>query len=104
MSFRIRILLGLVCAITILGASLSISPHVGALPDSDYTKTYFDANNNYLGERDLYCDGSHFSEGLGTGAYMNLNVEKCAGGSSISGTLTCFVCYPPDWGCGPRTC
>jgi hypothetical protein len=79
----------------VLLAALFAVPVAQALPQGAVYNSYYDANWNQIGEKDILCDGYHDTWGVTTGAaHQTGYTEPCGGGNGT------WHCYYWDNACG----
>ena len=75
----------------VLLTTLFAMPIAHALPNGEVDNTYYDADLNMVGEKDILCDGSHYTWGITTGtAFRSTLSASCDSGFGVTG------CYA--WG------
>lgn len=75
----------------VLLMTLFALPAAHALPGAEVDNTYYDADLNIVGEKDILCDGTHYTWGITNGtAFMSSMSSSCDSGFGTTG------CYQWD--------
>ena len=75
---------------------LLCAPTAHALPQGAVYNYFYDANWELIGEKDILCDGSHYTWGVTSGAaHMTGYSEPCSTGG---GTWHCYY-WDSECGC-----
>jgi hypothetical protein len=93
MSPKLRRYLGPAIAVAL---AFVTPPVAKALPPSSFHREFYDADFNWIGEANRFCDGSSWNVGAQSGPVTFTMTEACSGGSPVDGSGSCFVCYPVD--------
>jgi hypothetical protein len=87
--------LRLITAAVALSIALFATSSAYALPANAVYNSYYDANWNQIGEKDILCNGYHDTWGVTTGAaHVTGYTEPCGGGAGS------WHCYYWDDECG----
>src|SRR3982751_2343963 len=89
-----------VAAVLVVSLFALPAPTAQALPQGAVYNYFYDADWNLIGEKDILCDGAHYTWGVTSGAaHMDGYSESCSTGE---GTWRCYY-WDDQCGCYVET-